>query len=189
MIRLRRLTLSFFILCIIVFGTFPVLSQEKTAPVMNQVTYFINILGRARSIQELAGSGLNIGVVGTSDAMAQLDEIFTVLSRYKTRKAGAVQIAEIVKITYSDKSQLENEVKSKNIKALFVAPGNSGNINLISQITRFYRILSFTSVGEYVQKGISVGIDENSKLKVNPEAIEKEGINFDAAFKKMAGLK
>jgi hypothetical protein len=79
----------------------------------------------------------------------------------------------------------------EHVKVLYIVPGPDIDIALITTASRVRKLLTFTGVPDYVEQGISIGIEEvysKPRLIFNMNAIEAEGFDLSAKILRVTRL-
>ena len=82
-------------------------------------------------------------------------------------------------------------MESDSVNILIVAPLQAYSIEEITTISRTKHIMTFSSVPEYVNEGLSVGIGLKGgkpQILINLDAAKLEGLDFSSQLLKLAKI-
>ena len=119
--------------------------------------------------------------VRASDAFAgQIDRLRTAFGDVR-----------IVPIEYAGPLDLADRIRADSVDILYVAPLRAVPVEEIPEVTRTLGVLSTTGVPEYVEAGLSIGIelsDGSAGIVINRDAAAAEGANLRSQLLKWARL-
>ncbi|MGH9884094.1 MAG: YfiR/HmsC family protein, partial [bacterium] len=153
----------------------PALARAQGVDVNVASKIILKLLLLDQDLQRKTGGKLEIGVIGSPEAVAA----FTKLKGAALDKDASVSIASVV--GYDSLPTGE--------KPTFVFVGEGADPLLVTHYTRGNRVLSVTNVPEFVGKGVTLGIGmENDKPKVllNLTGSDFEGMKWDPKILKIS---
>lgn len=74
----------------------------------------------------------------------------------------------------------------EGVDVVYVTPVDSRSIEPIVQWTRRHRLISFTGVSAYVERGLAVGVSPKGKIIVNRTACKAVGAEFSSRLLRVA---
>ncbi len=178
---------------IIVTGISTSYAQMVEVPIDVQIELLPKILSLNKSFDlDNPDTKINIGILYSSllrNSVKVKNEIFdgTPGNEFLIKKCKV----ELVPIEIADKN-IRKYLISNNIKVLYFTPLRGYDISQISQICKEEKILSFTSVSEYITNDdVSVGFllqDKKLKITINLESAITEGANFSSHLLKISKI-
>jgi len=135
----------------------------------------LKLLALDQDLQRKTGGKLEIGVIGSPEAVAA----FTKLKGHAIAKGSSVSVAAIVSYDALPPAQ----------KPTFVFVGEGADPALVTRYTRDNRVLSVTNVPSFVGKGVTLGIgieNDNPKVLLNLTGSAFEGIQWDPKILKIS---
>jgi len=178
------------IITLIAFCLFPppASAAEVKVPVDLQAKLFLTALTYDKNLKKRADEKLHIGLLYFSEIAGSKEEALKfskVLGKFKDKKVSGLVIDK-VSFAYYESDDLKNKISTENINVLYVACGIEKLVKDITKVTQSEKVLSFTSVAEYVTKcGISmaIGLKANRpKIYLNLSSARAEGVDFSAKF-------
>ncbi len=180
---MRRLTIGpVFALLILAGGAF---AQQMPVPVDVQVPVLLKVLAFDRRIADARGENLVVGVLYQSGfrlSSTAKDQVMQALSRAGS-SGPANRPLSAVAVDADEKEDLEKTLKSLGVKVLYVTPLRAFDLERLVAATRRGGTLTMTGVPEYVQAGLSVGLDlrqDRPRILVNLRAARAEGADLAA---------
>jgi hypothetical protein len=158
-----------------------------------QVMLLLKILTYDRQLESKAGSELVIGVVSVPtdpDSARATEAIQNTLFGYLKKTVKKLTLQYYLH-DYTTPEKFQAWVKSKNIKVLYISPGNSKNLAAILKVSEQLKITSTTGVPDYVERGVAIGIGERQQrpqILINLPATKREGSEFDASLLRIATI-
>ncbi len=165
-------------------------AQEVEIPVDMQVSLFSRILTFDRSLAKPARQEFVIGILYQKNV-----RISSELAAELQRAADVQQVQSggqglrFVPLPIRDAGDVESALKTPQLDAVYVTPLRLVDIRALSEATRRRGILSLTGVPDYVDKGISVGLESagnRAQIVVNLAAATAEGADFSAKLLNIA---
>jgi hypothetical protein len=166
-------------------------SQEIAIPVDLQVSLFAKIVSFDRKFPERAGNEMVIGVVYQNifrNSLVAKEQFCSSLENISDGKISGI-LFRYVPIDISEKSNLQQIVESENIDVLYICPLRAIELETIITASRTHRVLTFTGVPEYVERGISTGVGlkgNKPQILINLPASKAEGIEYTSQLLKLA---
>jgi len=189
-IKILKTLKHLLIITLIAFGLFPppASAAEVKVPVDLQAKLFLTALTYDKNLKERADNQLKIRIVYFPEVSQSKEEALhfsRVLEGFKDKKVSGLSIDSFL-LAYNNNDDLKNKISFEKINVLYLAPGIKKDIKGITKVTQSEKVLSFTSVAEYVTKcGISmaIGLKANRpKIYLNLSSARAEGADFSAKF-------
>lgn len=180
----------FLIVILITIGFFPtpISAGEEKVPVDLQVKLFLTALTYDKNLKKRADEQLRIGIVYFPEVSRSKEEAFhfsKVLEGFEDKKVSGLSINKVL-LAYRGNNDLRKRISDVNINVLYLASGAKELIKSVTEVTQSEKILSFTSIAEYVSKfdiTMAVGIKGNKpKVYLNLSSAKAEGADFSAKF-------
>ncbi len=168
-------------------------SEGMAVEADRQVMLLLKILTYDRQLETKAGSELVIGVVSVPtdpDSARATEAISNTLFGYLKKTVKKLTLQYYLH-DYSTPEKFQAWVKSKNVKVLYISPGNSKNLVAILKVAEQLKITTTTGVPDYVEKGVAIGIGERQQrpqILINLPATKREGSEFDASLLRIATI-
>lgn len=162
-------------------------------PVEVQASLIKKIVTFDRNMSAKSGSSFNILILYQKDFKTSLNaknKIEKALSGGLISEFSDAPI-KVFSFALDSDTDLKNEIMAHRIVAIYVAPLRAYDIDDISAISRAKKIVTFTGVPEYVDKGLAVGIDvkgDKPEIVVNLNAAKAEGADFSSQLLKMVRI-
>jgi hypothetical protein len=154
-------------------------------PVDVQVPVLLKVLAFDRRIADARGEKLVVGVLYQSGfrlSSTVKDRVIDALSH-----AGPIGPANrplnVVALDADGKEDLEKGLTRLGVNVLYVTPLRAFDLPSLVAVTRRIKALTMTGVPEYVEAGLSVGLDlrqDRPRILVNLRAARAEGADFAA---------
>lgn len=165
-----------------------VLSQTMDIPVETQFPIFMKILTYDRNLQQRGKDGLNILIVYQKNFRTSFltqETIKEVLRKTNINKVENISI----KFSYLDIDEfsLQSAISRDKINVIYLCPLRGISLESITSITRERGVLSFTSVPDYVDSGIAIGLElkgERTQIIINITAAKAEQTDFSSQLLK-----
>ena len=169
----------------------PSASEMMAVPMDLQVPLLLKILVYDRNFGGREQSAVNIGVVYAPSDPASLrarDELLRALDRVsdKTVKGLPIRYTSLEFTRYAD---VEAAVLARKISVLYIAPGNSGNLEQLLRLSERNQVMTVTGVPDYVNRGAAVGIglrQDKPEILINLASARSAGGEFDASLLRIA---
>ena len=174
------------------FLNYKVRAQDIGVPVNLHHSLLLKILTFDRNLKNRSGDTLEIGIVFQSLFRTSLN-----IKNQFEAEIEASQIKELnqipIKYVFIDiiGEDMETAITRNNIDVLYLAPVRAVKIEEISEICKTNKILSFSSVPEYCEKGFAVSIDQigdKPQIVINLAAAKQSGIEFSSQLLKIVKL-
>lgn len=171
-------------------GPLPLEAQEQTVPLNLQISIFLKILTYDRALHTRAPSGVRIGIVYNlqKESKRAKDELTEFLQGLSDKTVSELPLT-FTCVEFVSGGQLEEFVRSDSVNVLYITPGQDKNISAIVKVSRAQKILTFAGTSQYVEKGLSVGLElvqDKARVLINLPASKAEGTNFQAGLLKLA---
>lgn len=149
-------------------------------PVDVQVPVLLKVLTFERHIADARGENLVMGVLfqsGYRSSSTAKDQVVDALSRAGST-GPANRKLNVVAIDADQKENLGEVLTRLGVKVLYVTPLRAFDLPSLVAATRRSRTLTLTGVPEYVEGGLSIGLDlrqDRPRILVNLQAARAEG--------------
>jgi hypothetical protein len=187
-----RLKIVFAIKMLLILVLFsPLAGEEMAVPLDLQAKLLLKILTYDRNLKERADSAVVVGIVYDAkreDSEKARSKFSKALEPYSGKEVQHLLVSH-VSLEYVSWSDLSAKIKSNNVSALYVTPGNSGNLKGIIKASRADSILTATGVPKYVEAGVSVAFGSKEKkpqIIINLSSAKAEGVDFSSELLKLA---
>lgn len=167
-----------FLLLIVVTAS----AQEMPIPVQTQWSLLQKILSFQKKLDPADNRKPVLAIVYQSRLRMSLDarsELIEVIGESKpTLGGGAIRVVEV---DLSQSGNISAQLAGSGATIMYVAPLRAVDIESITGVSRTMKILTFGSVPEYVEKGLSVGVDNRGgrpRILINRNAAMQEGSDF-----------
>jgi len=161
-------------------------NEEVKVPVELQAKLLLTALTYDKNLKRRTDEKLKIGILYFPEIVQSKEEASNfskVLERFRDKKVSGLSIDKVL-LAYRGNSELKKMISFEKINVLYLALGKMDLIKNVTNLTQSEKILSFTSIVEYVSKcGISmaVGIKSNKpKIYLNLFSARTEGADFSA---------
>lgn len=179
-----------YLLILFLFQT--LFAQTVEVPVDIQFPIFLKILTFDRKLQQRGKNGLNMLIIYQKNFRSSYlikEEIGKILTRLDINKI------ESIPIKYSfidiDETNLHSALAKYNTNLIYICPLRGVPVESITKITREGGVLSFTGVPEYVESGVSVGIElkgEKPHIMINLASAKAEQAEFSSQLLRVAKI-
>jgi hypothetical protein len=168
-------------------------AQHVSVPIDLQVKLLPKILSLDKNFDKTqGGKKVRIGIIydgSLRNSVKTKNEVFkeSKENQLKLKNSDIV----FVSIDLSNIESLDEVLLNNNLYAVFILPLRGYDISSISKICRSNKIISFTSVPEFISQGVSVSFDivnEKIKISINLQAAKAEGANFSSHLLKIANV-
>ncbi len=180
----------FYILISILLSCGFAFTQEMPVPVEIQIPLFKKILTFDRNLKTRAGNDVVIGVLFQKGFKLSADvknEFISVATRTQDSIDGLP--VHIVALEYSDEPNLKNNLSKHNIDILYITPMRAIDFKMVTQLSQVHKILTITGVPQYVEDGISIGLDikaDKPQIIINLQSTKAEGADFSSKLLNLA---
>jgi hypothetical protein len=162
-------------------------------PISIQTSIITKILSFERRILNAEKKEINILILYQSKAPSSGNAKKEAQQSFTKQSSSLINGKTIRTLEFdlSSSVKLSDFMKSQNIDCVFIMPLIAFDINSISNICQNYKILSFTSVPDYMKNGISVAIDnqgDKPQIIINLAASKKEGADFSSQLLKLSKI-
>lgn len=179
-----------YILVTILLSCDIVFTQEMPVPIEIQIPLFKKILTFDRNLKTNVGKEINIGVLYQKGFKLSSDVKNEFMNQTTPTQDTIVGLpVNIVAIEYSDEVNLKINLSKYDIDILYITPMRAVDLKMISQLCQSDKILSITGVPQYVEDGISVGLDikaEKPQIIINLQSSKAEGADFSSKLLNLA---
>lgn len=180
----------FYILITILLSCGFTFTQEMPVPVDIQIPLFKKILTFDRNLKNRTGSEIVVGVLYQKGFKLSADAQKEFIS-VATRTIDSVDRSPLlfVSLEYTGESELKTNLLKNNIDILYLTPMRAVDLNIITQLCQTTKILSITGVPQYVENGISIGLDikvEKPQILINLQSTKAEGADFSSKLLNLA---
>ncbi len=170
----------------------PGAAQPMTLPADTQVTVLLKVLTYDRHFESRVKPEVVVGIVyvaASAESKAAAEDVGSTFFRFKGKTVKKIPV-NFVMVEYTTAAEVEKFLKAKNVKVLYVTPGNSKNLGELVRISQSHGLTTTTGVPEYVKKGITIGVgarrDEKPQIHINLPSSKSEGSEFDASLLQIA---
>ena len=167
-------------------------AQEMPVPMETQVTILSSLWAEDRAHAERLEGGLTIAVAYQPRFRASLlaKEEFENLAFTRLRLPEGTAL-RIVAVDVTEVSALDRALSEDGVDIVYVAPLRAVDLAQLAAITRAHKTLTSTGVPDYVQAGLSIGLEvaeDKPKPLINREGAEAEGARFSSRVLRYARL-
>lgn len=161
------------------------MAQQMPVPVDVQVPVLLKVLTFDRHIADARGEDLVVGVLYQSGYRLSgtvRDRVVEALSRTGGDGPGN-RVLSVVSLDADRQENLEEALKRLGVDVLYVAPLRAFDLASLVRTTRRTRTLTLTGVPEYVEAGLSIGLElrqDRPRILVNLRAARAEGADLSA---------
>lgn len=167
------------------------LCQQMSLSVEEQAPLLLKILSFDRTLKTKSADNLTIGVLyqdkfRTSKMAA--NEFVSFLKDNNDLHVNKLKV-KCVLINLADLNDQKATTILQNVDAFYIAPLRAFDIYEITKISRAKKIATMSGVPEYINAGISIGLDlvaEHPKILININSAKSEGIEFNSQLLKLA---
>lgn len=180
---MRRLTIGPVFALLTLAG--PAFAQQMPVPVEVQVPVLLKVLTFDRRIADVRGENLVVGVLyqsGSRLSSTVKDRVMEALSSAGP-SGPANRPLKVVAVDADGKEGLETALARLGVRVLYVTPMRAFDLPGLVVSTRQIRTLTLTGVPEYVEAGLSIGLDlrqDRPRILVNLRAARAEGADLAA---------
>ena len=180
----------YFCIVLIVLGLFPIgtIADNGEVPLELQAKLLLTALTYDKNLEKRANGQLSIGILyfqGSSQSKKEALSFSESLEGFKDKKISGRNYDTTV-LAYKDNGGLKKKIADKNINILYIAKGEKKLIEEVLKVTQSEKILSCTSIAEYVTTcgvTMAVGLKENKpKIYLNLSSAKAEEADFSAKF-------
>lgn len=179
---------------LMIFSVNNIFSQKISVPIDVQLELVPKILTLNKNFTNLIKKpDIHIGIIFSSlvkSSASIKDKIMKYVSDKKifVRDKRLIFIPlDIAKI-----KDLQKQFQRDDLQSIYITPLRAYNIEIISKICKEEKIISFSSVSDYLKDKISIGFElVNSKVKIaiNISSAKEEGANFSSHLLKIAEIR
>jgi hypothetical protein len=180
---LRRFTIGPVFALLTLAG--PAFAQQMPVPVEVQVPVLLKVLTFDRRIADVRGENLVVGVLYQSGfrlSSTVKDRVVEALSSAGSSRP-ANRPLKVVAVDADGKESLETALARLGVRVLYVTPMRAFDLESLVAATRRNRTLTLTGVPDYVEAGLSIGLDlrqDRPRILVNLRAARAEGADLAA---------
>ena len=186
-----RITLEYLLIIIFfISGLFPasMAAAGEDVPFDLQAKLFLTALTYDKNLTKKTDEKLKIGVVyfpAVSRSKEKAVHFARVLAGFEDKKVSGRSFRKVI-LAYRNSDDLRNRIAVEKIHALYISSGITPLIKEVTRVTRSKKILSFTSLTDYViECGVSMAVGLEStkpKIYLNLSSSKAEGVDFNARF-------
>ena len=169
-----------------------ILAQSMSVPVDIQLELMSKILYLDKSLNLESGDTIKIGIIYNSKLRNSVRVKNDILYGKKKETQDLRDFESIfIPLDVSTIININKEIKKHEFNAIYLTPIRDYDIEKITEICRSEKIISITSVPQFLDYGVSVGFDlVNNKLKININlaSAKEEGANFSSRLLKIAHI-
>lgn len=160
-------------------------AQQMPVPVDVQVPVLLKVLTFDRRIADARGQNLVVGVLYQSGfrlSSTVKDQVMDALSR-GSPGGPAHRPLNVVAVDADEKEEVEKALTRLGVKVLYVTPLRAFDLPSLCAATRRSGTLTMTGVPDYVEAGLSIGLDlrqDRPRILVNLQAARAEGADLAA---------
>lgn len=148
----------------------------------SEVVLILKTLTAERSVLPGSPSRITIGIILDRENAGSLRRARAMASEFVAAQEHLDRRIDVSMVEVRDGMVSD----PKGAQVVYVTPVGSGSIEPIVQWTRRHRLLSFTSVAEYVERGLAVGVESKGKIIVNRTACRAVGAEFSSRLLRVA---
>lgn len=170
----------------VMLGWFPGMlrGQGMDVPVDVQVPLLYKILTFDRNLEARVGEAVTVAIIyqrGYRASVLTRDQLDDTLSRAGTAVFG--KPVRWISVELEETADLLDLLKRNGVDVIYVTPLRGVSLQRIIRASRDGRMITFTGVALYVERGLAVGIGidrERPQIVVNLAASREEGSDFTA---------
>jgi hypothetical protein len=158
---------------------------DTMAAPAHQANFFTRVLAHDGALKQRAGKSVTVAVIykkgqgSIHTGMRIIQAFFTVSPRF-------IQGLPIRAMSYQFRSgnELAQYITKEEIDVLYVPPGFTEELAVITSVAREKRVVPVTPVREYVRQGLAMGVvqeGDKPRLLLNLEAAREFGMEPDGA--------
>ena len=168
--------------------------EEMGVPVAVQYPLFLKVLTYDRELEARVGKELTIGIAFQPSLRASYvvkEELLALVKASPIQNVKGLPI-KTVAIDLSETRDLAAVLRSREVDIVYVCPLRAYDIRTLTAAARARKAVTLTGVPEYVEAGLSVGVDIGAKgrpeILINHAASKAEGANFNAQLLRLARI-
>jgi hypothetical protein len=168
-------------------------AQQMPVPADLQIPVLLKVLTFDRRLADARGGSLVIGVLYQSGyrlSFTVKDRVIDALSRPGSN-GPANRSLKIVAIDADLKESIEDVLTRLRVMVLYVTPMRAFDMEGLRAATRRRKTLTLTGVPEYVEAGLSIGLElrqDSPRILVNLHAARAEGADLAAPLLELATI-
>jgi len=168
-------------------------AQEMPVPVELQLPLFTKILTFDKNLERCAGDSLRITVVYQklyrySDNTREA--FFSTAGIMGLRKINGIPIV-LLSHDLHTAEELQKFISEQKIDIIYIAPLRAVPVDEITGLSRELKVLSISGVTDYMQQGVSVGLDikgDKPEIIINKNNSGQEGADFSSRLLHLARI-
>ena len=168
-------------------------AQEMPVPVELQLPLFTKILTFDKNLERRAGDSLRITVVYQklyrySDNTREA--FFSNAGIMGLRKINGIPIV-LLSHDLHTAEELQKFISEQKIDIIYIAPLRAVPVDEITGLSRELKVLSISGVTDYMQQGVSVGLDikgDKPEILINKNNSGQEGADFSSRLLHLARI-
>ncbi len=186
MFRKKQWMLLFFLMSPLTLS-----AQEVPVPVHLQYSILLKTLSFDRNLKTRSGNAIVLGILFQDRYRLSLDiknEMVSAANEFTRDSVEGLPI-RLVPLEYADEAILEKQISGGGINALYVCPLRAVDLKTIFGLSRKNKVLTFTGVPQYVERGLSIGVvlqRGRPSLFINLRASREEGADLDSQLLNLA---
>ena len=166
--------------------------QEIAVPIETQIPLFFKIISFDRTINKSGNSKFEIIIIYQKTykySQNIKNEILNVFENNSSFSSFNSKIIEINSLSLDVESDLNDYLASHRVDCVYLTPFRAVNIETLDGILTKNKVLSFSTVPDYVYDGICFGLDvkgERPNILINLPVSRAVGAEFSSQLLKMS---
>ncbi|MDA1190388.1 MAG: YfiR family protein [Candidatus Poribacteria bacterium] len=173
--------------------TTTLVAQEMVVPTSAQAVLFAKILTFDRELKTRSKKELVVGILYQSwyrPSLVAKDEFQEAFSKPAIQETINLPI-RFVPISLTEETDITAAITNSKANVLYIAPLRAVDLKRVIAVTRKIKCLTITGVPQYVDSGVTVGLDvkgEKPLIVVNVTSAKEEGADFHSQLLKLAKI-
>jgi len=168
-------------------------TSTEFVPEEFQVPIFLKILTYDRSLETRVRDTIHIGILCFPKDIRSTKNRDAIIENLKLNKDKTINgfPFDFVEIGFSTEAELQKTIENKHISFLYITSNGVYIPEAIPKIARAKNILTITGRADYVNRGISVGLNAQNgapQILVNLDSARAEGTDFSASLLKLCKI-
>lgn len=168
-------------------------TSRESVPEEFQVPIFLKILTYDRSLETRVRDTIHIGILCFPKDIRSTKNRDAIIENLKLNKDKTINgfPFDFVEIGFSTEAELQKIIENKHISFLYITSNSVYIPEAIPKIARAKKILTITGRADYVNRGISVGLNAQNgapQILVNLDSARAEGTDFSASLLKLCKI-
>ena len=174
-------------------AVFSAKAQSNTVPEAQQADLLLKVMNYDRAMSKRSEDVIRIGIIyneANTESMSTWekvgDSLFDLIAAGK--KVGNKKIT-FSGLQYTTESGLEQMASSLGVAVFYVMPGNTQNLQAISNVAKRIGVLTYSGVKEYIANGVASGVEMvegKAKIVIHLPKAKEQGASFRAELLKLA---